>query len=107
MDFFGEDCVGAKRTVEFSLDRTDDVVALFGVQREDYTYRMGHGRTTLCGYKRHFRESAEYAVDLIAQGKLDLASLVTHNFPLERYAEGTALLEAHRAVKVCYWPWES
>ena len=101
------DCVGAKQTVEFSMDVTEDVVALFGVQREDYTYAPRHGRLRLCGYKGHFRESAEYAVSLIEQGKLDLAPLVTHNLPLERYGEGIALLEARKAIKVCYRPWET
>ncbi|HCU35840.1 MAG TPA: hypothetical protein DGT21_10410 [Armatimonadetes bacterium] len=100
------DCVGAKQTVEFSMDVTEDVVALFGVQREDYAYAPRHGRLRLCGYKGHFRESAEYAVCLIEQGKLDLAPLVTHNLPLEQYGEGIALLEARKAIKVCYWPWE-
>lgn len=36
-----------------------------------------------------------------------LAPLASHNLPLERYAEGTALLEARQANKVCYWPWKS
>lgn len=101
------DCVGAKQTVEFSMDHTEDAVALFGVQREEYTYGIRHGRLRLCGYKGHCRESAEYAVDLIRQGKLNLAPLVTHNLPLERYEEGIALLEARQAIKVCFWPWES
>ncbi len=101
------DCVGAKQSVEFTMDATEDVVALFGVQREDYTYAPRHGRLRLCGYKGHSREAAEYAVGLIEQGKLDLAPLVTHNLPLERYDEGTALLESRQAIKVCYWPWES
>jgi len=101
------DCVGAKQTVEFSMDHTEDVVALFGVQREDYTYGPQHGRLRLCGYKGHFFESAQYAVDLIARGALDLAPLITHNLPLERYDEGIALLEARQAIKVCFWPWQS
>lgn len=101
------DCVGAKATVEFTMDQTKDVVALFGVQREDYTFAVRHHGIRLCGYKGHFRESAEYAVRLIEQGKLNLAALVTHDLPLERYAEGIALLEARKAIKVCYWPWES
>jgi len=87
------------------MDATEDVVALFGVQREDYTYAPRHGRLRLCGYKGHSRESAEYAVGLIEQVKLNLAPLVTHNLPLERYDEGMALLESRRAIKVCYWPW--
>jgi threonine dehydrogenase-like Zn-dependent dehydrogenase len=101
------DCVGAKQTVEFTMDHTADVVALFGVQREEYTFAPRHHQLRLCGYKGHFRESAEYAVNLVRQGKLNLAALVSHNLPLERYAEGIALLEARKAIKVCYWPWES
>jgi len=100
------DCVGAKASVEFLLDHSSDVVALFGVQREDYIYRPQHNRLRLCGYKGHSRESAEYAVDLIGRGLLDLAPLVTHRLPLERYAEGIDLLEAQAAVKVMFLPWE-
>jgi threonine dehydrogenase-like Zn-dependent dehydrogenase len=101
------DCVGAKESVEFLLDRTEDVVALFGVQREDYTYGPRHNRIRLCGYKGHCRESAEYAVALVRDGALDLVPLVTHRLPLARYAEGVSLLEARAAVKVCFLPWES
>lgn len=101
------DCVGAKRTVEFTMDLTDDVVALFGVQREEFTYAPRHANLRLCGYKGHSWESAQYAVDLIEKGKLNLAPLITHNLPLERYDEGMALLEERKAIKVCYWPWES
>ncbi|OGV64663.1 MAG: hypothetical protein A3K19_30025 [Lentisphaerae bacterium RIFOXYB12_FULL_65_16] len=102
------DCVGAKGSVEFLMDRTQDAVALFGVQREDYTYSPRHcGGLRLCGYKGHSRESAEYAVDLIRQGKLDLAALVTHKLPLERYGEAIDLLEKRQAIKVCFLPWES
>lgn len=100
------DCVGAKASVEFLFDHTQEVVALFGVQREDYTFAPRHNNLTLLGYKGHWRESAEYAVDLIGQGKLDLASLVTHRLPLERYGEGIDLLEKQQAVKILYLPWE-
>lgn len=101
------DCVGLKATVEFLMDRTSDVVALFGVQREDYTFAVRHYSLRLCGYKGHFRESAEYAVGLIAADKLNLAPLVSYNLPLERYGEGIELLEARKALKICYRPWES
>ena len=100
------DCVGAKATVEFLLDHTDDAVALFGVQREDYHYKPSHNHVRLCGYKGHSRESAEYAVGLIRKSLLDLAPLVTHRMPLERYAEGVTLLESQKAIKVCFLPWE-
>ena len=101
------DCVGAKASVEFLMDRTQDVLALFGVQREDYTFSPRHySGLRLCGYNGHSRESAEYAIDLIARCKLDLSTLVTHKLPLERYGEGVDLLENRQAVKVCFLPWE-
>jgi 2-desacetyl-2-hydroxyethyl bacteriochlorophyllide A dehydrogenase len=103
----GIDCVGAKASVEFMMDHVHDVVALFGVQREDYSFapRHYHPGVRLCGYPGHSRAAAEYAVSLIEEGKLDLAPLVTHNFPLEKYGEAIDLLEKQQAVKVCFWPW--
>jgi threonine dehydrogenase-like Zn-dependent dehydrogenase len=103
----GIDCVGARASVQFLMDHTLDAVALFGVQREEYTYSLHHGGIRLCGYKGHSRASAEYAVDLIRQGKLDLQPLVSHSLPLERYGEGIDLLEERQATKVCFLPWES
>ncbi|MFN8444803.1 MAG: alcohol dehydrogenase catalytic domain-containing protein [Caldilineaceae bacterium] len=99
------DCVGAKASVEFLMDHTSDTVALFGVQREEYSFAPRHYRLTLCGYKGHSRESAEYAVGLIEKGLLDLSPLITHRLPLERYNEGIELLEARKAIKICFLPW--
>jgi threonine dehydrogenase-like Zn-dependent dehydrogenase len=99
------DCVGAKASVEFLMDHTADVVALFGVQRVDYTFAPRHYSLTLVGYKGHSRESAEYALRLVTAGKLNLTALVTHTFPLEQYGEAIDLLEQQQAVKVCFLPW--
>lgn len=100
------DCVGAKSSVEFLMDRTVGAVALFGVQREPYTFAPHHyGNLILVGYPGHSRAAAEYAVDLIRRGKLDLQPLVTHRLPLRRYAEGIDLLEKQEAIKVCFDPW--
>ncbi|MBC7807302.1 MAG: alcohol dehydrogenase catalytic domain-containing protein [Akkermansiaceae bacterium] len=101
------DCVGAKTSVEWLMDRTEDVVALFGVQRESYNFAPRHYRLRLCGYPGHSRAAAEYAVRLIMEGKLDLRPLVTHHLPLESYAEAIDLLERQDAIKVCLWPWKS
>jgi threonine dehydrogenase-like Zn-dependent dehydrogenase len=102
------DCVGAKSSVEYLMDRTEHVVALFGVQREDYSYAPRHYRNLrLCGYPGHSRAAAEYAVGLIANGALDLAPLTTHQLPLESYAEGIDLLERQEAIKICFRPWGS
>lgn len=100
------DCVGAKTSVEFLMDRVADVVALFGVQREDYAFAPRHySRLRLCGYPGHGRAAAEYAVELMARGALDLAPLVTHHLPLEAYGEGIDLLERQQAIKICFRPW--
>jgi threonine dehydrogenase-like Zn-dependent dehydrogenase len=99
------DCVGAKSSVEFLMDRTRDTLALFGVQREDYTFAPRHYSLRLCGYKGHHRESAEYALKLIERGQLDLSPLITHRLPLERYNEGIELLERREAIKICFLPW--
>lgn len=100
------DCVGAKASVEWTMDHTSDVVALFGVQREEYSFKPRHYMNLkLCGYPGHSREAAEYAVGLIEAGLLDLSLLSTHHLPLERYNEGIELLERQEAVKICFWPW--
>ena len=99
------DCVGAKASVEFLMDRTSEDVALFGVQREMYAFEPRHYTLHLLGYGGHSRESAEYALSLIEAGKLDLGPLVTHVLPLSRYGEGIDLLESREAVKVCFQPW--
>ena len=102
----GVDCVGAKASVEFLLDRVRDTLALFGVQRENYTFSVRHYMNTrLCGYRGHSREAADYAVGLIRDGRIDLSPLTTHKLPLNRYAEGIELLETQKAVKICFDPW--
>lgn len=100
------DCAGGRRAVEFLLDRTRRVVALFGVQREDYLFAPRHwDGLWLCGYPGHGRAAAEYAVDLVASGRLRLGVLVSRQLPLAGYAEGVDLLERQEAIKVCFRPW--
>ena len=101
------DCVGAKASVEFLMDRTRDTVALFGVQREPYVFDVRHYiGLRLCGYPGANRPAAEYAVRLIEEGDLRLGFLSTHHLPLERYNEGVELLEKQEAIKICFWPWK-
>jgi threonine dehydrogenase-like Zn-dependent dehydrogenase len=103
----GIDCVGAKSSVEWLMDHVRDTVALFGVQREPYSFEVRHYSPALrlCGYPGHSRAAAEYAVGLIEAGKLDLSPLVTHRLPLERYEEGVELLERQEAIKILFLPW--
>ena len=98
------DCVGAATSVHFLLDRTAEIVALFGVQREAYAFEVHHYPLILCGYPGHSRAAAEYAVGKIASGVLRLGLLITHRLPLSRYADGIALLERQEALKILFDP---
>lgn len=101
------DCVGAKASVEWAMDHTDEFVALFGVQYEDYTFAVRHyGNLCLCGYPGHSLEAAQYALGLVEAGQLNLALLTTHHLPLSHYNEAIDLLESQAAIKVCFHPWE-
>jgi len=98
------ECCGLPGPVQWILDRTTRAVAFFAVQRHDYTYAPQHAGLTLIGYGGHGRDCAEYALERIVAGQLDLRPLASVELPLERYAEGVALLRAQKAIKVCYRP---
>lgn len=101
------DCVGAKNSVEWAMDHAHYFVALFGVQRQDYTFAPRHySNLSLIGYPGHSLQAAQYALGLVERGALNLKVLSTHHLPLERYNEGIDLLEKQQAVKVCFHPWE-
>ncbi|MBN1582204.1 MAG: zinc-binding dehydrogenase [Anaerolineae bacterium] len=101
------DCTGLKVSIEFLLDRTRQVVAIFGVLREDVIFGARHwSGLSLLGYGRHNRSAAERALVLVTKGQLDLAPLVTHTMPLQCYQEGIELLRAKKAIKVCFLPQE-
>ncbi|MBX3011254.1 MAG: zinc-binding dehydrogenase [Caldilineaceae bacterium] len=101
------DCTGLKVSIEFLMRHTKTVVAIFGVLRESVEFGWDHWRRgfKLLGYEPHNRQAAAQALDLIVQGKLQLAPLATHALPLTRYAEGVALLRSKQAIKVRFLPW--
>jgi threonine dehydrogenase-like Zn-dependent dehydrogenase len=96
------DCVGYPEAVRFVMDRTNEAVSLFAVQRDDYVFR--HGDLVLVGYPGHSREAADYALNWIAQGKLDLSPLISDRLPLTRYNEGVERLMNQAAIKICFVP---
>ncbi len=100
------DCTGLPVSVEYLMERTRDVVVLFGVLREDARFGFKHWCRALhlVGYGSHNKAAAEKALAQIVAGKLKLAPLITKTLPLERYADGVELLRQQKAVKVCFTP---
>ena len=89
------------------MDRTEETVALFGVQRTDYIFAPRHySKLKLCGYQGHSKAAAQYALDLLGQKKLDLQCLISHRLPLADYDKGVDLLADQQALKVCFYPWD-
>jgi threonine dehydrogenase-like Zn-dependent dehydrogenase len=100
------DCTGLRSSVEFLMNSTREVVAIFGVLREAVSFGFSHWTgLTLMGGPPHNRRSAENALALVLDGRLALAPIVSHVMPFTRYAEGVDLLRAQRATKVCFLPW--
>lgn len=100
------DCVGSAKSAHFLMDHVDDVVALFGVQREEYTFAFRHyNGLRLCGYPPHNRGAAEYAVKLLNERKLDFSPMISHRLPMNEYPSALKLLERQEATKICLVPW--
>jgi len=98
------DCVGSRQAVDFLGDHTNDVLALFGVQREDYPFKtsyFGGPPLRLWGFPDHNRPAGEYAHSLVMEGRLDLAPLSTHRVALNQYDRVVELLLSREAIKVC------
>jgi threonine dehydrogenase-like Zn-dependent dehydrogenase len=101
------DCTGLKASIEFMMDRTQKAVAIFGVLREQVSFGPQHfGGLWLIGYEPHSVEAARQALQLIADGKLDLSVLISAKLPFTRYLEGIGMLKRKEAIKICYQPWE-
>jgi threonine dehydrogenase-like Zn-dependent dehydrogenase len=92
------DCAGYPDAVRYAMDHTNEAVALFAVQRDEYS--LFHKGLTVIGYPGHSREAAEYALQLIVDGKLDLSPMISKELTLERYDEGVKLLAAQQAIKI-------
>ena len=100
------DCTGLPVSIEYLMDRTRDVVALFGVLREDARFGFKHWCRALhlVGYGSHNKGAAEKALAQIVAGKLKLGPLITQTLPLKCYAKGVELLRQQKAIKVCFTP---
>lgn len=100
------DCTGLSSAVEYLMDRTHHMLAVFGVLREPVRFGLNHWMPGLhlVGYSPHNYQAAERALGHVVDGKLNLKHLVSETLPFERYAEGVQLLREKKAIKVCYLP---
>ena len=100
------DCTGFKVSIEFMLQRTVRAVCIFGVLRETVEFKAAYwGGRSLFGYEPHNVGAAQRALDLIAEGKLDLTDMITAKLPFTRYNEGIEMLKRKEATKICFLPW--
>lgn len=103
----GIDLTGVPPSIEFLMDRTRETVAIFGVLRQEVRFGFRHlfgPGLTLMGYGDHNRGAAERALQLVLDGKLNLAALITETLGFDRYAEGVDLLRRKEAIKILFLP---
>lgn len=102
------DCAGGRASVQYLMDHTRDIVSLFAVQREPYTFEGGvvglHHGLKLFGYPGRDPACGEYAVRRVRNGSIDLSLTVSHTMSLEEYGKALELMESHRALKVAFLP---
>ena len=99
------DCAGTVGAVRAAMAITRELVVLFAVQREPYTFLPEYwGGLVLAGAQPHTREGAERAMTHIRNGELDLRTLVTHTLPLSEYSRAVALLKNQEALKIALVP---
>lgn len=102
------DMTGIPASIEYLMERTKRAVALFGVLREEvrFTSRQMFGPgLILMGYADHNRKAAETALQMIVDGDLKLAPLVTQTMSFRDYEKGVELLRQKKAIKILFDPW--
>ena len=102
----GIDCTGLAPALQHLMALCSRFVHVFGVLRDPVQFGLPEYRKglALIGYDRHTREAAETALSLVADGRLDLKPLATHQLPLGDYLEGIDLLRSRQAVKIQFLP---
>jgi threonine dehydrogenase-like Zn-dependent dehydrogenase len=105
---YSVDMTGIPSSIEYLMERTKRAVALFGVLREEvrFTSRQMFGPgLILMGYADHNKKAAETALQMIIDGSLKLAPLVSHKMAFQDYGRGVELLRQKKAIKILFDPW--
>lgn len=102
------DLTGVPPSIEFLMDRTRELVAIFGVLRQEVRFGFRHlfgPGLTLMGYGNHNRGAAERALRLVLDGRLRMDPLVTASMGFDRYVQGVEMLRRKEAIKILFLPW--
>ena len=99
------ECAGENAAVDDALDavKTGGRVILVGIPEEDRTtFKASVARRKGLTIKLSRRMKYTYprAIQLVASGQVDVRSLVTHRFPLEKTAEAFAVAKRREGLKV-------
>ncbi|OZM70455.1 alcohol dehydrogenase [Amycolatopsis antarctica] len=104
------DCTGAVPAIEAAFDslRRGGRLLVFGVAPEEARvalspFRIYNDEITIVG-SMAVLHSYEVALDLVASGKIDSASLLTDELPLEKFAEALDLMRSGGGLKVQVLP---
>jgi threonine dehydrogenase-like Zn-dependent dehydrogenase len=102
------DCAGPRASVQYLMDHTEDIVSLFAVQHEPYSFEgwfIGlHQGLRLFGHPGNRERCGPYAVRRVRNGSVDLSLVVSHTMCLEQYDKALELIESHQALKVMFLP---
>jgi L-iditol 2-dehydrogenase len=96
---------GEQSAVDTAVEATcpGGKVILVGIPADDSTsFRASAARRKGLTLKlvRRMQHTYPRAIDLVAGARIDLRSLVTHRFPLEKTAEAFAIAQRREGVKV-------
>jgi len=97
------DCAGAPAAINYLIKHTRDLVALFAVQHGPAQFdRASISGLKICGYPGRDFQSAEYALDMVANDRIDLSLTISHTMRLEHYPEALELIRSQQSLKVLF-----
>jgi len=103
-------CAGYRPAVQYLMDHTTEIVSLFAVQREPYSYEgwaVGHHMgLKVFGTPDRDELSGPYAARRVRNGSLDLSVTISHTMSLTEYDEALRMIADHEAMKVAFLPQE-
>lgn len=99
------ECAGDQHAVDAAFDavRIGGKVVLCGIPSEDHTSfiaSVARRKGLTIKMVRRMKHVYPRAIDLVARGRVDLRSLVSHHFPLEKSEEAFRIADGRQGVKV-------